>query len=312
MFDLSKNTNGVVSRKAIIFATDTNSYFPKEILIELFSETRKGYTCPLHGKRLLKGLTETEERMCPAFIAEVGVSETSGEFTQAVKDYWNDFVYKVPFSTWVDNRADGSIEINGSYSIIDGKLYPVEINDFFVYNVMLLDNKVGKTMKSCNELSQYDFIMLDKLEKEKEDIVRVENGTKIIIKLAELYSMNNFQEVARQILLTSKQNSYEAILRMTDSECTTALTSFANSKSDKFLTITGSKNLSQAALIMELIAMDVLRLEDDIIFNDMDKIGTMNNAIAYLLDPKKSVEVSVLKEKLMEAKETTVFDETFS
>lgn len=188
-------------RKALVFSLMKNTYFPKAFRDE-FVGVDMNYTPGFVGKQIARGVKLEDERKVPAFAREVGVGVSSPEWTEKSEEYWAEFSSKVPVGLVSDNnKIEGGTEINGSYKVdTEGNIYPDNINEYMLYNLMEQDDKVAKSVSDWAYRNDYDFFLIDKTIQQRQEVDAVKKSANVLVKVAKLIGVEGKEDIMKYIL----------------------------------------------------------------------------------------------------------------
>lgn len=287
--------NEYIKRIATVFAIENSDYLPEELVQGSDRKYSTGYT----NKRLNRGLTLDQEKNCPQFIAEIGVSANSPEFTQRAEEFWHEWSYGIPITTYKNNKANNSIIIDGSYRTnADGTLEVKDLNDFILYNYLSKNPLVGKSEEDLLIAESFEYIFIDSVQKEKVDLEKNETRTAITLKLAEVIQREDKISFMKQVLINTKFATASDTYGMSDMSIQNAFFKLSSENSERFLVGIGDDNAEIRSLINEMLQNDVLTQINDIVYNGDSKIGVVKDTIRFFKTTEGNIELQELKHAL--------------
>lgn len=253
-----------------------------------------------HGK-INKGVKTEHEKKMPAFASLLGVSVNSPNWEQEVRTFWIEYEEKLPFGRIENGEVVGGRAINASYTIAeDGNIYPDEIQDYIIYELMLVDRYVGRQLEDWGQKDNFKFFCIDTevLESKKKDELEIDlRATRA---LAKLEKDPDSTDKMRYILCVIPDSGYLAMdaLKLEKPDLLREMVKLVKDRPRVLLDALATPNLASKAFLTQLVESSLIRKIGTDYFLDNQILGKESDAIAYLNSPTHAEEVQVLRTKL--------------
>lgn len=233
----------------------------------------------------LKGLSREEERKYLPQI--IGIDPDERSFRKEAQDYWASFSIEVPMSGVV---LEVGTDENGE---------PLNLEDWVAYQWAKKHKSVAESQEEMEGNIVKDFYIYDGERETIRENIKVQAKKKAYRKFIQMSDDKDVLEYAVRLLTNSNPSN------MTKEQMENILSTVVDESPDRFLTVAGDKHLKTKASIMEMVSLGVLRkIGNQFLFMDQTIGNTLDEAVAYLTNPKNSGEVTQMKSQLEEARKT--------
>jgi hypothetical protein len=241
------------------------------------------------GRAPLRGLTpEQEVKYLPPIL---GIDSDDRDWSKRVSDFWADFGVKVPSEGVVLN-----------ITLVNGE--PINVVDWITYQWCLKHKFVAQNFQELRRNPVKEFYIYDPEEVEKTRHKKTVGRMKAYQELIKMVSSKNDDDKAksRRVLRMLSGAGAESL---TDEQVQNRLEAYVQEDHNRFYEIVTDKDLDIRAEIDEMLELSVLnRIGNHILFLD-DIIGeSMEEAIQFFKGKSNSQTITVLKSKLVEARNT--------
>lgn len=294
-----------VIRRAKAFAVE-NDFFVKSKRsndkLDFFRGERRTFSPPLSSGGVKRGIPFEQEKNIPAFISLVNSSsDHASNWDRAVQNFWLEYQVKIPFGRILKNSViEDALDLNASYYVENGLIYPENINNYILYNYLKEDPKTCKDIAQYKERESYDFFMIDAGEEQKRREEAVEVDMKALEVLFKLQKDEESTGKMQLILSIVKESGILALraTRMTRTECLESILQLSRKYPEKFVAASETKNLAERAFIMQLTEASLINKEGKEYYYENNLIGELKSMINWTKSPDNVVIVSKLKSKL--------------
>lgn len=291
-----------VEKKAVVFSLMKNTYFPKPFLDE-FVGVNMNYTPGFKDRQIARGVKLEDEKRVPAFIREVGVGVNSPEWTEKSEEYWAEWTYKVPVGLISEaSKIEGGTEINAGYKVdTEGIIYPNNINDYMLYNLMVQDDKVAKSTAEWAFRNDYDFFLVDKEVQQKQEVDAVKKSAQVLVKVAKLIGTEGKEDIIRYILQVYKKDvSPIEVLVYNKTQLQEALMNLAKESPESIIEATkDEENLVHKAFAKQIIHSGGILPQGNSFFYNNDKIANSEDELLlWIKNPENNGVIAKLQAQI--------------
>ncbi len=218
---------------------------------------------------------EEEEYLLPRLIG-VGYNEAS--FREVAEEYWANFTHPIGLE---------GVVLNASYTIQNGKKYPVVINDYILANMMLTDDNVTKN-EDENYGFKYKLIDLEAAEVRATEAFKAKKTANVFLATYLADETEQRTKELRDVLVFFKKKDGNNVLSINDIDKLTRIkveeyiTQFAETQSEQFMKICQNKSLSTRAFIRRLVEADVIEQVGNVYYDNGDSLGEAVEFVARL------------------------------
>lgn len=275
---------------AIVKPVFKQSGVPKEILEESTSPYVPGFKAGTQN--IITGITfDEQKKYLPQFV---GVSSTSPDFQEKVRDFYIDYTRNIPFN---------GIEVETG-KLEDGT--PINIEDYIFVKLLEEDSNVAKTKDELESRDFYNYTLeyKDAIAKEEESnyILNKEANLEFIKLTADIDPISKLK--VKYIVLIEKIFFGESILsleKLTDLQLEVNLKKLVDKKPDAFLKLVKSDSLEYLAFIKSCLEFNLLAESGQAIYYKDEKLADRIGQCANVLK-KDSGLYSKLQSELKEIK----------
>lgn len=301
-----------VERMVLIFAVPKEFAIPRpgsvDIPLNMYRGETRRYVAGLSGANIARGLDLDTEKLVPAFSRKIGVNVDSPNWENAVKDYWMNYMFQIPFAEIRDvegskhKKIDGGLLADAGYTTKNGFIYPNNIDHYLLVELMTKDqaeNKISFTAKDYENSANYQFFCVDKQE---EDVRRTnlrQSQMSVHLEVSKLITDKENLETLRFIVsLTSNEVSSIEAMRLTREEAIEEIMTLALKDTDKFLRIVKDKDLARKSFVKQLQDAGIYTKQGSYYYYNDELIGDMKQVLLFLKSPDSENIVKTLENKL--------------
>jgi hypothetical protein len=307
--------NEFVARKAIVFAVPKEFAIPRDGTPKMPTEMYVGETkryapgFAFGFGSVLRGLDIDTEKKVPAFAQMLGTNTTSPNWEQKIDEFWSSYLVQIPIATITyfpgtkEPKVEGSREIDASYEIRgDGFIYPVNIDDYLLYETMMKDNHDDKIAISSSDYKYaegYEFFCVTKEDEKKRQNSILKDTMQLYLEITNLINeKDNTEKLQHVVGLLSPDITALAAMRLTKEECMTIIFELKETKGDKLLKAINDPDLAMRAFLRQVTDAGLLTKTGDNYFLDEKLLGNMKETIKSFRTPEGSSVMTSLKNRL--------------
>lgn len=307
-------TENVTRRKVVVYLNTKKGWnpLPPNMRGDTSREIGPSFLPP-PSRSVCRGLSiDLEAFLLPAFIG-VNSGVGSQDFPAKATEYWNNFSF---VAREEGTELDISTEKRRIPSATDPSTsvevdFPLVPEDYMTYRMIVQNPKVASRKEDLENLTNWQFYIVDLEEKLKDDQVLHTLNKEVIVEYSKLVQdTKNNRERMLQILELMKEPGQAVSPKMTDMELEmqiklkTELKPLKNEKGQlyhPFLRAVRDKHLHTKAFIERCVSFNVLTKEGNSIFSGEENLGVMKEAIVKLEDKLYVAELQKLKLRLEQA-----------
>lgn len=301
-----------VERMVLIFAVPKEFAIPRpgsvDMPINMYRGETRRYVAGLSGANIARGLDLDTEKLVPAFSRKIGVNIDSQNWEQAVKDFWMNYMFQIPFAEIREvqgskqPRIDGGLLADAGYTKKNGMIYPNNIDHYLLVELMTKDqgdNKISFTAQDYPNAANYQFFCVDKQEEDSRRTTLRQAQMSVHLELSKLITDKENAETLRLIVsLTSEEVSSIEAMRLTREEAMEEIMTLALKDSEKFLRVVRDKELARKSFVKQLVDAGVYTKQGSYYYYNDDLIGDLKQVLLFLKNPDSEDKVRSLENKL--------------
>ena len=294
-----------VERVATVFAVEKPFAIPgprsKEKPLELYHNLTKTFSPPFESNgKVRRGISPDKEKLIPAFASLLGIGTSSPNWEAHVREFWIEYEEKLPFGEIVDGEIQRGRVLNASYEIRDGVICPDDIQDYILYELLIVDKSVATNSSDWINKDNFKFFCVtrEQIEAKKKELLDVETrATKAFVKLD---TDPDSLDKMRYVLSIIPNSGIMAVraLRLERDDALREILKLSRERPKDLLDALNDKELATKALIAQLLETSTLEKIGRSYYYNKELIGELNDAILYLKSPSNASEVVRMKEQL--------------
>lgn len=252
---------------------------------------------------LIRGFSpELERVILPPLI---GLQANEVNFAAKAKEFWADFSVEpdedgITLNITTEKKV---IKSSGSDDVeID---YPVNPDDYMVYEMARQSTRVASSPEDMANLSLFDFYLVDLAKQKEQEVSDFETIEKADMVYSKLINPDSITENTDKInwvveLLRDKGESMDVeSAPMLDKKM--MLRKLKDTNPLKFVSTVEDKSLATKALILKLQSHGVITKEGNEFFDGEVNIGSGKTAVAWFTKAENSAKVLALNARLKQA-----------
>ena len=298
--------------KALVFAVKKPFATPvqgsQSNLDELFVGASRKYSPRFEHRGPARGISLDDEKNVPAFIKAIGVSTNSSEWDEKVEDYWTEWEYPIKFGEIKNGVADGGNPIDAGYEIREGKIYPNNLEDYILYNLMMNDpDKCAPSEEYWDNKESYTYFIVDLTEQKQRVNEGIKSQAKVTIALAKVLEEGDLEKM--QYLIALRGINYTAIeaLNLTSEEASLELMKMAAAKGDELLKAVEDTKLNVKVKAKCYIDANIITKSGETYYYNDEPIGKLKDLLLYLELPTNSGNLSRMESQFEKIKLMSIF-----
>lgn len=255
---------------------------------------------------LIRGFNPELERIILPNL--IGLQSHEVNFAQKAREFWADFSVKPDEEGMRLNITTETKIVKGTGTDVDIEIdFPVNPEDYMVYQIALQSSRVATTPEDMANLSEFDFYLVNLAEqkqKEVEDFAIIEKADLVYTQLINPSSIEENTDKINWVveLLRDKGEAMDVeTAPMLDKKMLLRKVKDANPK--KFVSTVEDKSLATKALILQMETYGVIVKEGNEYFDGDVNIGAPKVAVAWFSKAENSGKVLALRARLKQAVE---------
>ncbi len=256
------------------------------------------------SRDIIRGLSpELERLVLPEYL---GVQPHDITFATKTKDFWADFSVQPTAEGLRLNIAMEKKKIKGD----DGEFreidFPVNPEDYWVYQIAMQSRKVAKTSDELSSLSNYDFYIEDLTAVEAKKRTEYEATEKADIEYAKIVATfdENQTKVDWILELLRPKDVFVDVESLEPISKKMMLRKYKEEQPLKFVNTLEDKDLETKAHVIKCATHGILVKEGNDYFYGDENIGSGKVVISWFKKPENSTKVLAIQAKLKAAIET--------
>lgn len=245
------------------------------------------------SRDVIRGLSpELERIVLPSYI---GVQPEDVQFSHKTKEFWSDFSVTpsaegIKLNIATEKKTVGEQQIE----------YPVNPEDYWVYQIAMQSSKVAKTAEDLKSLNSFDFYLVD-LEaveaKARQEFEGIEKADSEYVKLINAYDQNVDKidwviELLRDKTVSVDVESLEELPKKM------LLRNIKEAQPLKFVDTLKDPKLETKATIIKCATYGVLTKEGNDYFYGEENIGNGKVAVSWFEKAENSQKILAIQSKL--------------
>lgn len=291
----------MTERKAIVFAVMKPfaiSADNKDLTI-LYNDKTKSYSGGFKDGQPMRGIPLEMEAKIPAFAQTIATTPTSDQWFKEVNDYWAEFTYPIKFGKIINKETVGGTEIDASYEEQDGKVYPKNLRDYCLYEMLVQDRHVAKDKDAYSDSLNYAYFLVDKGQELQDEKDGIDLKREYITKLSKV--LDEYDAPKLRIVISGLMEDGESIFGLKSlslGQLQKRLMDLGGDKQSKFLLAIKDKELTLKARIKELVEASILVISGNTYFYLNESIGDLDDMLRYMKSPDNTQTLEKMKQKL--------------
>lgn len=296
-----------VKRTANVFAVGEMRLIDKEQAKLLLFAEKKRYTGGLKGNSLHRAIPAGKEAKYTQFVSDLGVSPSSPEWANAVRQYWANFTDFIPFGELSDlGKVVGGKEINASYTEEeDGSISVENLKDFCLYEMMMNDNYVATSPDLYEQKSQFAFFCIDSAIENQKSKELTAITEKAIIEFSKLLmpagdGKDNTPQLKAIAAFMDNEISGIHAKAMDRTDAISSIKKVMDKTPQKLLDAIADTSLKFKVLVRQAVEAGAISLNGLTYYYQNEQIGNELDMIAFLKDPNNDNDLKKVRKIIEE------------
>lgn len=249
----------------------------------VIADTVRGLSPEYKNGSILKGITKAEEdELLPRIL---GINKEDPRYYDRVDEFWNNLSVPVKYSEGL--LLDCSTDSEGK---------PINPKDYILYKRACESNKVAKSEAEARTSNAYWFFIYDEESAKR----TLNSNVKDVTKATQLYTEHEDDENTLDMLVWMFGEDPN---RMDKAEKQNSLFEKVQGSPKEYIEYASDKNLSIKSEIYAMMHNGIIRKIGSTFISGEHTLGdSIDDAIAFLKDPKNSALVNNMKATLKQAK----------
>lgn len=282
---------------------------PKEMQSEkirpLQSEFKEG------TRDLIRGFDPVVERIVLPNL--IGLQANEPNFASRARDFWADFTVSptkegIRLNIATEEKVSGKRKNSEGVEEDEYIDFPVNPNDYMVYQIAMQSSKVAKTAEELANLSLYDFYIVDldsEQRKEAAQFEEVDRADSIYIKLTSASSIEeNVDKINAVLELLRDKGEALDVETLPILQKKMLLRKIKEEAPKRFISTVEDPSLATKAFIIKLYTYGVISKEGNDYFDGEINIGAGKVAVSWFQKSENSQKVLTLQARLKAAIQT--------